>query len=149
MEGDGPLASLGDLLSVSTMTLATVGLTGEPHAAPVYFAADPQLRFYFFSETSSQHAQDVHHEPRAAATLYPECFDWQDIRGIQMRGIVQPVNAGEQWEIAWEMYESKFPFVSEMKEIVARNQLYIFSPTWMRLIDNRRGFGFKKEWSLK
>jgi uncharacterized protein len=149
MEGDGPLASLGDLLSISTMTLATVGATGEPHAAPVYFAADAQLHFYFFSEISSQHAQDISHESRAAAGLYPECFDWQDIRGVQMRGVIQFVNAGEQWEIAWQLYKSKFPFVSELKEIVARNQLYRFSPTWMRLTDNRRGFGFKQEWFLK
>jgi hypothetical protein len=149
MEGDGPLANLDDLLLVSTMTLATIGSTGEPHVAPVYFVADVHLRFYFFSEAGSQHARDLHHNPHAAAAFYPQCFDWQDIRGVQMRGVVQPVDPGEQWESAWQLYNSKFPFVSELKEIVARNQLHCFSPTWMRLIDNRRGFGFKQEWSFE
>jgi len=32
--------------------------------------------------------------------------------------------------------------------IVQRNALYVFSPTWVRLVDNRRGFGFKQEWDL-
>ena len=149
MERDGSLTSLDDLLFVSTMTLATVGSTGEPHAAPVYFATDSQLRFYFFSESTSQHTQDIQYKSSAAAALYPECLDWQGIRGAQMRGIVQPVDPGGQWEAAWQLYKSKFPFVSELKEVVARNQLHCFSPTWIRLIDNRRSFGFKQEWLLE
>ncbi len=41
---------IGDLLALPAMTLATTGPSGEPHAAPVYFAADEDQRLYFFSE---------------------------------------------------------------------------------------------------
>lgn len=149
MERDGPIAQLGDILAVSTLTLATVGSNGEPHAAPVYFAANVELDFYFFSDANSQHIRDITHNPRAAATLYPACFDWKDIRGLQMRGLVRVVNSAAEWESAWNLYQSKFPFVSALREIVARNQLYCFSPTWIRLLDNSRGLGFKQEWHLK
>lgn len=149
MERDGPVAQFDDLLSVSTLTLATTGNDGEPHAAPVYFAVNAELNFYFFSDPDSQHAQDIIHNPRAAAALYPACFDWRDIRGIQMRGLVRLVNNPAEWESAWNLYQLKFPFVSALREIVARNQLYSFSPDWIRLLDNRRGLGFKQEWQLK
>jgi len=35
-----------------------------------------------------------------------------------------------------------------LEEMVARNALYVFQPRWIRLVDNRRGFGFKQEWTL-
>lgn len=149
MERDGSVAPLNELLAVSTLTLATVGSDGVPHAAPVYFAASPELNFYFFSDANSQHVRDIAHDPHTAAALYPACFDWRDIRGIQMRGLARLVNSPAEWESAWNLYQSKFPFVSALREIVARNQLYCFFPTWIRLLDNSRGLGFKQEWHLK
>jgi len=137
-----------DLLSLSTMTLATSSPLGDPHAAPVYFAAAETLCLYFFSDPLSQHSLDLARDSRAAAAIYPECRDWQDIRGLQLHGEVHPVPTGPEWDAAWELYVAKFPFVSEMKATVERNVLYIFIPQWARLVDNRRGFGFKQEWDL-
>lgn len=137
-----------DLLSISTMTLATTGVNGETHAAPVYFVADVSLQLYFFSDPNSQHAQDIIHQPAAAVAFYPECFSWEDIRGVQMRGEVYLVEPGTDWERAWLLYQSKFPFVSALKEIVALNAMYAFTPGWIRLVDNQRGFGYKQEWTL-
>jgi uncharacterized protein YhbP (UPF0306 family) len=136
------------LLSISTMTLATRGPDGTPHAAPVYFAASEDLRFYFFSEPGSQHAQDLAADQRAAAAFYPEVTDWQDIRGVQMRGEVSLVSHGAEWETAWERYAAKFPFVRSLKAVVERNELFVFVPHWVRMVDNRLGFGFKQEWDL-
>ena len=135
------------LFALSTMTLATTGV-GGPHAAPVYFASGETLRLYFFSEETSQHSRDIASDPRAAAAIYPEGQDWQDIHGLQLRGEVIAVAPGAEWESAWEHYVAKFPFAAGLKEIVRRNRLYVFAPDWIRLVDNRRGFGFKKEWAL-
>jgi len=142
------------------MTLATTGPDGSPqaaapHCAAVYFAARPLkdddlqgLRLYFFSDPDSQHGQDLRTDPRAAAALYPEVSSWQEIRGVQLRGTIYILPAGAALEAAWELYRAKFPFVNGLKAIVQRNALYVFSPTWVRLVDNRRGFGFKQEWDL-
>lgn len=135
-----------DLLRLSVMTVATVAPDGQPHAAAVYFACDEGLHFYFFSEPGSQHSLDAASDGRAAVAIYPECQGWQDIRGLQLRGAIQRVDPGAAWERAWECYLAKFPFVSDFREVLASNQLYVFIPEWMRLVDNRRGFGFKQEW---
>lgn len=158
MERDGQIDLLTELLSLSTMTLATTGAAGLPHASPVYFAAQPTsttiipgeaLYFYFFSDPQSQHGQDLALAQCAAAAIYPECSGWQDIRGLQMRGRVLLVEDRMEWDSAWQAYLHKFPFVSGMKDIVALNRLYAFLPDWIRLVDNRQGFGFKQEWEFK
>jgi uncharacterized protein YhbP (UPF0306 family) len=139
---------LAELLTVSTMTLATVSVEGQPHAAPVYFAAGDNLKLYFFSDLGSRHGQDTESRPEVAAAIYPECHNWRDIRGLQLHGSVRRVDPGPEWAAAWELYATKFPFVSELKEAVARNALYVFETRWARLVDNRQGFGFKEEWTL-
>ena len=151
-----PDDTLNDLLQLSTMTLATTSAQGEPHAAAVYFVAvletpytsQPAWRLYFFSEADSQHSRDIALRSEVAIALYPDCRGWQDIRGLQMRGTVYRVEPGAEWERAWEAYRLKFPFVDALKVIVARNALFAFLPVWIRLVDNRRGFGFKQEWAF-
>lgn len=147
--------ALGELLGVSTMTLATVGSSGEPHAAMVYFVAPihmdvnfPSISMYYFSNQNSQHSYDLQEIPQAAATIYPLCRDWQDIRGLQLRGRVRCVPRDAEWDVAWRFYALKFPFAKDLKTIVAQNEMYVFEPGWVRLIDNRRGFGFKQEWFI-
>ncbi len=144
-------ALMAELLALPVMSLATTGATGEPHAAAVYFAADAAYRLYFFSETTSQHTHDLDdnpHSPQAAVTIQPLVSGYREIRGLQLRGRVRPVPPGPEWDAAFALYQAKFPFVNELKEEVARNTLYVFTPAWKRLLDNRRGFGYKEEKDL-
>lgn len=138
--------SLRGLLNLTTMTIATSGSDGEPHAAAVYFVCDHELNLFFFSSPQSQHSGDISDRPRAAATIHPECFEWQDIHGLQLRGLSAHVQDQREWQQAWRLYQVKFPFVRDLEEILARNQLHIFRPHWIRLVDNRRGFGYRQEW---
>lgn len=140
------LSPISDLLKLPALSLATSGETGEPHAAAVYFAAGEGPVLYFFSASSSQHSQDLARDSRAAVSLYLPSWSWQEIRGLQARGTVRPVEPGAAWDDAWDLYISKFPFVLQMKAEVSRTRLYAFRPDWIRLVDNRQGFGFKQEW---
>jgi uncharacterized protein YhbP (UPF0306 family) len=97
----------------------------------------------------SQHSQQIIRNPRAAAAVYPECEGWRGIKGLQLRGEVHFVDNAEAWDSAWELYREKFPFVRSLKFIIVKNQLYFFEPSWVRLVDNSMGFGFKKEWQLQ
>ena len=141
---------LEGLLRLSTMTLATSGLDEEAHAADVYFASDEQLTLYFFSEASSQHSMDIRQDPRAAITIHrADQAGWEQIQGLQMRGMVKEISSQTLWQQAWEIYRKKFPFVSDLEEVIKVNQLYGFAPGWIRLVDNSQGFGFKREWKVK
>ncbi|MCI0521928.1 MAG: pyridoxamine 5'-phosphate oxidase family protein [Chloroflexi bacterium] len=139
---------LAEFLALSTMTLATSGADGAPHAAPVYFAAGEGMRLYFFSDIASQHSRDLAYNPHAAVAIYPECRGWQEIRGLQLRGAARAVADAAERRAAWRIYRAKFPFVRGLQAAVTASQLYLFTPRWARLTDNRRGFGFKEEWEL-
>jgi flavin prenyltransferase len=139
---------LEEILSLPVLHLATAGADGDPHVAPVYFAAEGLDRLYFFSLPSSQHTLDLAGNPQAAGAISPLVERWQDIHGLQLRGNVQELPPGLKWERAWQVYSAKFPFAAAMKDELARNRLFLFTPTWARLLDNLRGFGYKEEWSL-
>lgn len=130
------------------MTLATSGRDGDVHAADVYFACGEQLDLYFFSDAESQHSMDLRGEERAAVTIHADRVRWEDILGLQMRGICRAISETGEWQTGWGVYLAKFPFVSNLADVIKVNQLYAFSPCWVRLVDNSRGFGFKREWKL-
>ena len=138
------------LESISTMTLATADLVGNPHAASVYFVAVDTKgcwKIYFFSDEQSLHSCHIDQNPKTAAAIYPECQGWRDIKGLQLRGETYLVESEAEWDPAWQHYQNKFRFVRSMKTAVAQNRLYVFTPNWIRLLDNSMGFGYKKEWS--
>ena len=143
--GAGEAWPPADLLALPAMTLSTTGPDGAPHAATVYFAADEKVNLYFFSDAGSQHAQDLAADARAAAAIHPLVSGWQEIRGLQLRGRVRAVPKGAEWERAWALYQAKFPFVENLKEVVSTNVLHVLEPDWIRLVDNRQGFGHKEE----
>ena len=149
-QGGLPARIPPELLALPSISLATVGADGAPHAASVYFAADAGaeggVRLYFFSSATSQHGRDLAINPAAAVTLSPLVEGWCEIYGMQMRGEAHPVPAGPEWEHAFQLYLARFPFAASLKEELARNTLYVFTPQWLRLVDNWRGFGFKEEW---
>ena len=128
------------------MTLATIGADGSPHAAPVYFAADACRRLYFFSDPDSQHSLDLAANPRAAAAVHPLVSGWQEIRGLQLRGRVRvvPTRRGVGTRLA--ALPGQVPVCgTASKDAVANTTLYVFEPEWIRLVDNRKGFGYKEE----
>lgn len=142
----------------STATLATNGPDG-PWAAAVFFASDSALRLYFLSDQRTRHGRDLIASPEVAVAINADCRDWTEIRGLQIAGRVAVLD-GAAREDALTRYLGKFPAVAQMLEAprnadettIAKRlgsaSLYCLTPSWIRLIDNSRGFGFKEELSL-
>jgi uncharacterized protein YhbP (UPF0306 family) len=131
----------------TTLTLATLDPDGTPRATPLFFAADDGLNLYFLSDPDSQHARNLRRDPQAAVGLYPRVTDWRQIRGLQMKGRVDVVPQGEH-DACMAIYRARFPFLAELPEAVSGSKLYCFAPGWIRLVDNRQGFGHQQEWRL-
>ncbi len=126
-------------------TLATAGAAGEPMAAAVYFAYNPQLEFYSLSTPDTQHGQKLARDPRTAVTLFPPSRAWQEIRGAQMRGTPQLVG-GAQRERGWQVCRARIPLVGELRAALAGARLLLFRPNWACVVNNRKGFGHKEVW---
>jgi hypothetical protein len=136
------------LTKQSTLTLATVDPAGQPMAASLFFAADAELNLYWTSSSKSRHSRNLALDPHAAITVYAATWWWRDIAGVQFEGEATVIAPGTEWQAALDLYLSKFPFAKEFEVELLRSSFYRFTPSWGRLIDNSRGFGYKEEISF-
>jgi hypothetical protein len=133
------------LRSQSTLTLSTVGPDELPAAADLYFAADRQLVLYFISEADSRHARNLAHNPRVAATIHAQAWDWREIRGVQVEGVCQALTSPAGRARALALYGRKFSFLGAFAAVLTRHVVYQITPHWVRWLDNREAFGHKEE----
>lgn len=126
----------------TTLTLATVGIGGEPAAAALFYYADEELNLYWLSSRGSRHSVNLRLHPRAAVTVQPAAADWRAICGVQMEGL-----AGElaESEPVLTTYCARFGLGPELMPVVAASTVYVFRPDWVRYLDNARSFGWKAE----
>lgn len=133
------------------MSLSTCDDGMKPWASDVYFAP-LNYRLVFYSSLRSRHIHNVETNPACAATVHPHTTEWTDIHGLQMSGIVQQLKSADQAQAARDSYLSKFPFAGDLltaittgataeKDRLSRAVGHVFVPSYIRYIDNRRGFG--------
>jgi uncharacterized protein YhbP (UPF0306 family) len=133
------------LSETQTLTLATLDEDGSPRATPLFFAVGNQNDLIFVSDPNSQHCNNLQREPQTAVGIYPEVGNWRQIRGLQMKGVASLIPEPQR-PAAYALFAARFSFISELSDIVRQSVFFRFRPSWIRLIDNRRGFGFQKEW---
>jgi uncharacterized protein YhbP (UPF0306 family) len=148
------------LAAHNTMTLATLGPDGAPQAAAVFFAADDDLNLYFLSSPNSRHSQNLSRQPRVAATVHADGQAWQAIQGLQIEGIARQVEGPRSTAHAARVYAGRFAFLKglldggaadgplALRGPVASSRFYVLQPTWIRFIDNTRGFGHREEYGM-
>ncbi len=139
------------LAGQNTAGLATVADDGSPHAANVWYAPDDRLNLYFVSSPASAHSRHLARHPQAAVTVFAPTDRPQDIRGLQMQVLCVALSDPVARRAGLEVYTRRYPFVDRVPALRQRLEvecLYQARPTWLRWIDNRRGFGFKVEVSL-
>lgn len=139
------------LASCRTASLATVCETGEPYGANVQFAVLEGMVLGWVSSGDSVHSRNIERTGQAAMTVYGHNDRPQGIHGVQLRGRASRIEDASAWNTMWEAYTDRFPFVAvdpEFKMMIEKQAFYLFTPEWMRWIDNRRGFGWKVERDL-
>ncbi len=141
----------------TTMTLATAR-SDVAWAAPVYYVFFKSI-FYFLSAPESRHIKEALENGRASSVIYASGSTWQEIRGLQMSGSIQPVEGRLEAFQALRVYLKKFPFT---KGFFKKNtsmdpesfwerfgvKLYRFKPSLVYYLDNRIRFAFREEVTL-
>ena len=143
------------MAEITTLTLATTH-DDIPWAATVFFAADAKFNLFFVSDHRTRHGRDVEINTNVAATINPDCRDWNEIKGLQVRGTISIVKGVERAK-AMALYLKKFPQVDQLfrnpqdaqEETIAQRlksaNIYKITPAMIRVIDNARGFGHRDE----
>ena len=141
----------------TTMTLATAG-DDAAWAAPVYYVFFKSA-FYFLSSPESRHIKEALENDRASSAIHASGSTWQEIRGLQMSGSIQPVEGKLEAIQVLHVYLKKFSFT---KDFFKKNtsmdpesfwerfgvKLYRFKPSLVYYMDNRIRFAFREEVTL-
>lgn len=137
------------LADCRTASLATVDEQGHPHAANIQYVQDDQLRLYFVSSEDAAHSRHITARPAVALTIYHhDDAQPENIRGLQLHARAEALTNDTDRDHAWTLYAARFPFIAndpQLRAAVEQQTFYRLTPTWLRLIDNRRGFGWKAE----
>ncbi len=122
------------------LTLATCH-KNEPYTASCFYTWSDDLQMFIFtSDPETRHASYLKVQKRAAGTIALETKIIGKIRGIQFTGDVFELENNEL-EIGRKAYLKRFPYA-----IVMKTHFWGFSPDFIKMTDNRLGFGKKIIW---
>jgi uncharacterized protein YhbP (UPF0306 family) len=150
-------ALLDALRTHTTLTLAYADAEG-PQACAVLYALGTDAELVFVTSASTRHGRALSAVPEApaAAAEVPVAFtaqadgqEWATLTGVQGRGRCRRLADGPERDAGWRAYTERFPFVAadpRLQSALESTDLWAIQPTWLRLIDNSRGFATKLEW---
>lgn len=127
-------------------TLATAR-NNLPYCATCYYAwMKEHDRFIFTSDHETRHIRDVMegNNYRVAGAIALETKIVGKIRGVQFTGIIKALE-GDELTVARAAYLRRFPVARLMPGL----QLWTLIPDFIKLTDNRLGFGNKLVWNAE
>ena len=144
--------ALALIRSRRTMVLAT-GTAATPWATPVYYAYSPR-GFYFFSSPDARHIIQALAPGTAAAAIFSDSDQWEEIQGVQMSGSVRVVDQPLEQIEAGARFVAKFPFArtflrsggskgGSAPQLGDKVRLYVLTPDEVFYVNNRLGFGLR------
>lgn len=122
------------------LTLATISENIPWCANCFYVYLEDENCFVFTSDDDTKHIQNVKNNSNVAGSVVLETKTVGKIRGIQFQGILEKPGKELAMKVK-KAYLKKFPFAVLMK-----TSLWILKPGFIKMTDNRLGFGKKLIW---
>lgn len=132
-----------DFISRHHVLTLAVSKDGQPYCAHCFYCyLKDQNRFVFTSDPETRHIRDFESagNGRVAAGIALETRMVGKIRGLQLTGRMI-IPGGSELQAARNAYLKRFPIAR-----LAKLNLWAFDPEFMKLTDNRLGFGTKLVW---
>lgn len=122
------------------MTIATAN-DGQPYCANAFYAyVESADLFVVTSSVETKHAQNWIENPKIAGTIALETKAVGQIRGVQFCGTIRKPTEQESSETK-KAYLKRFPYA-----IVMDMELWVIEPEFIKMTDNKFGFGKKLIW---
>ncbi len=122
------------------LTLATT-VDDVPHCSSLFYAYLPESNlFAVTSARDTWHVAQLHRNARVAAAVALETKIVGKVQGLQLRGRMYSP-CGEELVAVRKAYLLRFPYAA-----VADLEMWTIAPDYMKLTDNRLGFGKKLIW---
>ncbi len=122
------------------LTLATV-INDSPWCANCFYVyLEEENCFIFTSDDTTKHIQDVLVNKNVAGSVVLETKTVGKIRGIQFRGTLEKPDKTLESK-AKKAYLKKYPYA-----ILMKTSLWVLKIDYLKMTDNRLGFGKKLIW---
>jgi uncharacterized protein YhbP (UPF0306 family) len=121
-----------------TLTLATAGSGGRPHAATLVYVNEGPL-LYIWVRQSAVTAAEIDSNPEVAFAIDEYSQDWRQTKGVQGTGRCAPITDGEELASVAERFGTKFPDLRP--GATSAVTFFRITPTDLQFIDNTRGEG--------
>lgn len=122
------------------LSIATVSERG-PWCASCFFAWDEENNtLVITTDPVTRHGTELRSNPSVAGTIALETMRVGRIRGAQFTGTVSEP-AGEELSRARKIYLRRFPYAA-----LIELHLWVIHLDYIKLTDNRMGFGHKEIW---
>jgi uncharacterized protein YhbP (UPF0306 family) len=102
----------------------------------------------FVSDPGSRHGRELAADPRAAAAVFLETADANELRGVQLTGRVVELRDGDERR-AKALFLRRHPHVARLLAARPHERFFAFAIARAKVTDNRRGFGYKAEFTLR
>ena len=123
------------------LTIATT-VDNEPWCANCFYVyLEEENALVFTTDVDTRHGKEFIKNPRVAGSVVLETMVFGKIRGIQFQGIVSEPE-GELSETVRKAYLKRFPAA-----MLIETHLWILKLTFIKMTDNRLGFGKKLIWT--
>lgn len=125
------------------LTLATSN-NNEPWCANCFYVyLEEENIFVFTSDTKTKHIQDSQEQNKVACSIVLETKNIGKIQGIQFKATIEKLK-GNLFDKAKMAYLIRFPM-----SVLTDSHLWILHPEYIKMTDNRLGFGKKIIWDKK
>ena len=122
------------------LTLSTVS-HDQPWVANCFYAfLEEQMTFVFTSDYETRHIREATQNSKVAGSVVLETSIIGKIQGVQFSGTLK-LAENEELIAAEKAYLKRFPFAALMD-----TTLWILSINYLKMTDNRLGFGKKLIW---
>ncbi len=117
---------------------------GQAYMANCFYIFNKENNeFIFTSSIETRHGKEMLNNPKIAASIVLETKTIGKIQGLQITGIAS-ILEGDDQKKAKRQYLSKYPYA-----ILKTETMWAISVNFLKLTDNRLGFGKKIIWKRK
>ena len=122
------------------LTLASAA-GSQPYCCNCFYAYDEERGIFIVkTHEDTRHTQEITQNPRVSASIVLETEEIGKIQGLQITGEAVFYD-GDALHDATKTYLKRFPYA-----IMTMGKILVIEPDYMKLTDNRFGFGKKLIW---
>ena len=119
-----------------------------PWVAPVFYASDSN-GLIFLSAPHTRHSKNIAINPNVSASIQQDYSEWQDIKGIQLEGVVSMVADLDRARVI-DRFAQKFSVTGdqappEIAKAIDKVQWFYLNVRKLFFVDNSKGLGNREE----